>query len=42
LEANNSNFLYVLAVAPAFWVTDRDGVYSFSVALKIICVLGAL
>jgi hypothetical protein len=21
-----SNFLYVLAVAPAFWVTDRDGV----------------
>lgn len=37
-----SNFLYVLAVAPAFWVTDRDGVYFFSVLLNIICALGAL
>jgi hypothetical protein len=37
-----SNFLYVLSVAPAFWVTDRDGVYFFSVLLNIICALGAL
>jgi hypothetical protein len=37
-----SNFLYVLAVAPAFWVTDRDGVYFFSMLLNIICALGAL
>jgi hypothetical protein len=37
-----SNFLYVLAVAPAFWVTDRDGVYFFSVVLNLICALGAL
>ena len=37
-----SNFLYVLAVAPAFWVTDRDGVYFFSVLLNIFCALGAL
>jgi len=37
-----SNFLYVLAVAPAFWVTDRDGVYFFSVLLNILCALGAL
>jgi len=37
-----SNFLYVLAVAPAFWVTDRDGVYFFSVLLNLVCALGAL
>jgi hypothetical protein len=37
-----SNFLYVLAVAPAFWVTDRDGVYFFSVLLNLLCALGAL
>jgi len=37
-----SNFLYVLAAAPAFWVTDRDGVYFFSVLLNILCSLGAL
>lgn len=37
-----SNFLYVLAVAPAFWVTDREGVYFFSVLLNIFCALGAL
>ena len=37
-----SNFLYVLAVAPAFWVTDRDGVYFFSILLNIVCALGAL
>lgn len=37
-----SNFLYVLAVAPAFWMTDRDGVYFFSVLLNIVCALGAL
>ena len=37
-----SDFLYVLAVAPAFWLTDRDGVYFFSVLLNIACALGAL
>lgn len=37
-----SNFLYVLAVAPAFLVTDRDGVYFFSVLLNIACALGVL
>jgi hypothetical protein len=37
-----SNFLYVLAMAPAFWVTDRDGVYFFSALLNLICALGAL
>ena len=37
-----SNLLYVLAVAPAFWVTNRDGVYFFSVLLNILCALGAL
>lgn len=37
-----SNFLYVLAVAPAFLITDRDGVYFFSVLLNVICALGAL
>jgi len=37
-----SNFLYVLAVAPAFWLTDRDGVYFFSVLLNVLCALGAL
>jgi len=37
-----SNFLYVLAVAPAFGVTDRDGVYFFSVFLNILCALAAL
>jgi hypothetical protein len=37
-----SNFLYVLAVAPAFWVTDRDGVYFFSVLLNALFALGAL
>jgi hypothetical protein len=37
-----SNFLYVLAVAPAFWVTDRDGVYFFSALLNITFALGAL
>ena len=37
-----SNFLYVLAVAPALWVTDRDGVYFFSVLLNVIGALGAL
>jgi hypothetical protein len=37
-----SNFLYVLAVAAAFWVTDRDGVYFFSALLNVICALGAL
>jgi hypothetical protein len=37
-----SNFLYVLAVVPAFWVTDRNGVYFFSMLLNIVCALGAL
>jgi hypothetical protein len=29
-------------MAPAFWVTDRDGVYFFSVLLNVLCALGAL
>jgi hypothetical protein len=37
-----SNFLYVLAMAPAFWVADRDGVYFFSALLNVLCALGAL
>lgn len=37
-----SNLLYVLAVAPAFWLTDRDGVYFFSVLLNIVCAVVAL
>jgi hypothetical protein len=37
-----SNFLYVLMMTPAFWVTSRDGVYFFSVLLNIILALGAL
>lgn len=37
-----SNFLYVLMMAPAFWLTSRDGVYFFSVLLNLICAVGAL
>ena len=37
-----SNFLYVLMVAPAFWLTSRDGVYFFSVLLNLIFAAGAL
>ncbi len=37
-----SNFLYVLMMAPAFWLTSRDGVYFFSVLLNLIFAAGAL
>lgn len=37
-----SNFLYVLAVAPGFWLTDRYGVYFFSVLLNILSAVGTL
>lgn len=37
-----SNFLYVLAMTPAFWLTSRDGVYFFSVLLNFILTTGAL
>jgi hypothetical protein len=37
-----SNFLYVLGMAPAFWLTSRDGVYFFSVLLNLIFAVGAL
>ena len=31
-----SNFLYVLMVAPGFWVTDNDGIYFFSLLLNLV------
>ena len=31
-----SNFLYMLLMAPAFWVTNNDGAYFFSVLLNLI------
>ena len=37
-----SDFLYVLMMVPAFWVTSRDGVYFFSVLLDLIFAMGAL
>lgn len=37
-----SNFLYVLVMTPAFWLTSRDGVYFFSVLLNVILAVGAL
>lgn len=36
-----SNLLYVLLIAPAFLFTNRFGIYIYSVALNIICALGA-
>jgi hypothetical protein len=36
-----SNFLYVLLMTPAFLVTDRDGVYFFSLLLNLIAAAGA-
>jgi hypothetical protein len=36
-----SNFLYVLMMAPAFFVTDSEGVYFFSVLLNLIFAAGA-
>jgi arabinofuranosyltransferase len=32
-----TNFLYVVLMAPAFWVTDNDGAYFFSFFLNLIC-----
>lgn len=37
-----SNLLFVLAVAPGCWLTDRDGVYFYVVLMNIACALGAL
>lgn len=37
-----SDLLYVLAMTPAFWLTDRDGVYFFSVLLDLAFALAAL
>jgi hypothetical protein len=37
-----SDLLYVLMIAPAFWITSRDGVYFFSVLLNLIFAVGAL
>ena len=37
-----SNLLFVLAVAPGYWLTDRDGVYFYVVLINIACALGAL
>jgi len=37
-----SNFLYVLMIAPAFWVTNRDGVYFFCVLMNLAFAAGAL
>ncbi len=37
-----SNFLYVLMMVPAFWLTSRDGVYFYSVLLNLLCALVAL
>lgn len=31
-----SNFLYVLMVAPGFWVTNNDGIYFFSLLLNLV------
>lgn len=36
-----SNFLYVLLMTPAFFVTDGEGVYFFSVLLNLIFAAGA-
>lgn len=36
-----SNLLYVLLMAPAFLVTNRDGIYFFSVFLNLIFAVGA-
>ena len=37
-----SDLLYVLMMAPSFWVTSRDGVYFFSVLLNLIFAVSAL
>jgi len=37
-----SNFLYVVLMAPAFFLTDRDGIYFFSVFLNLVFAAGAL
>jgi hypothetical protein len=36
-----SNFLYVLMMTPAFFITDSEGVYFFSVLLNLILAVGA-
>jgi arabinofuranosyltransferase len=37
-----SDLLYVLMMVPAFWLTNRDGVYFFSVLVDLIFALTAL
>ena len=37
-----SNFLYVLVMTAAFWLTSRDGVYFFSVLINVLLAVGAL
>lgn len=37
-----SNLLYVLLIAPAFWLTDNDGVYCFAVFLNLAFAGAAL
>jgi len=37
-----SNFLYVLMVAPGFWVTGTDGIYFFSLVLNLALAGAAL
>jgi len=36
-----SNFLYVLLMAPAFWVTNNDGAYFFSISLNLMFACAA-
>ena len=36
-----TNFLYVLAMAPAFWVTNNDGVYFYSIYLNLLFACAA-
>src|SRR5208282_4503087 len=36
-----SNFLYVLLTAPAFWVTNNDGIYFYSIALNLVFAAAA-
>jgi len=36
-----SNFLYVLLITPAFFVTESEGIYFFSLLLNLILAVGA-
>ena len=37
-----TNFLYVLLMTPAFWVTNNDGAFFFSVLLNLLLTVAAL